>query len=247
MAHADLAQLDAGMILPDQILDQLPKIYAGRRGKVENEFAAIKQTFHIYQLHVQLTVHDAASAEFPCFAAELFIFSGTGKLFRRGGACNQKLASTYGVDIGLPLLFGFSGFFAPVVGFQPCLDAVATFQSPGGGRIVQRLFFKRLFIRRGGCRSCRVLFLNGGFRLIGGWNGVDSGGIGGKGLQLCLRQTYIGALPDDAAEGRALFAAHHDTPSRGKCRSFLGVVKACLNLAMLTESYAKYLFHKIYL
>lgn len=45
---------------------------------------------------------------------------------------------------------------------------------------------------------------------------------------------------------RSLFAAHHDSASGRKRRAFRSVVETCLNLAMFTESYAEYLFHRKY-
>ena len=70
--------------------------------------------------------------------------------------------------------------------------------------------------------------------------------VGSQSLQLGGRQTHIGTLPHDTAEGRSLFAAHHDSASGRKRRAFRSVVETCLNLAMFTESYAEYLFHREY-
>ena len=75
---------------------------------------------------------------------------------------------------------------------------------------------------------------------------MRAGSIGGQCLQLGSGQADIGALPHNTAKGRALFAAYHDPASGRKRGAFRGFVKAGLNLAVLTESYAEYLFHKIY-
>ena len=133
MAHADLTQLDARMILAHQIHDQLAEINARGRGEIEDELAAIVQAFHIHQLHVQSAVHDASAAELPRVTAELFVLRRLGKFLRSGRAGYQKLTAAYRIGVSLPFFLGLSRFLAPVVGFKAGLDAVTAFQRPGGG------------------------------------------------------------------------------------------------------------------
>ena len=52
VAHADLPHFDAGVVLPDQHLDQFPEIHPVFCGKVEDHLGAVKEA-----LHVRLRLH----------------------------------------------------------------------------------------------------------------------------------------------------------------------------------------------
>ena len=54
IAHADLAQLDAGVELGRQILDQLAEVHAVVGCEVEHQLAAVQRVLGIDQLHFQV-------------------------------------------------------------------------------------------------------------------------------------------------------------------------------------------------
>ena len=86
VADADLAQLDAGVVLAHEVLDQLAEVDAGRRGEVKHQLAAIEENFHIDELHVELAFPDARLAK---------LVRGVGQrvvLLRRGQVLVRHLA-----------------------------------------------------------------------------------------------------------------------------------------------------------
>ncbi len=69
MADPHLADLYAGAKFLDHIFDQFAKIHPIFGGKIENNFAAVKKTFDLDQLHRQVVFSDELSA-----AEEVFPF-----------------------------------------------------------------------------------------------------------------------------------------------------------------------------
>ena len=62
VAHADLAQLDAGVEDAGQILDQLAEVHAAVGGEVEHDLGAVEGVFGLHQLHFQPVAGDALLA-----------------------------------------------------------------------------------------------------------------------------------------------------------------------------------------
>ena len=59
VAHADLAQLDAGVEDAGQILDQLAEVHAAVGGEVEHDLGAVEGILGLHQLHFQAVAGNA--------------------------------------------------------------------------------------------------------------------------------------------------------------------------------------------
>ncbi len=74
VAHPDLPQLNAGVVLAHQVLDQFPEIDTGGRRKIENQLAAVEKYLHVHELHIKLALADARLAEAVGVVSEGVVF-----------------------------------------------------------------------------------------------------------------------------------------------------------------------------
>ena len=86
VAHADLAQLDARVEMPGQILDQLAEVHALVRREVKDHLAAVERVLHVHELHVQPVLGDLPLADVECFALPRGVFIAHGAILRRSHA-----------------------------------------------------------------------------------------------------------------------------------------------------------------
>lgn len=75
VAHADLAQLDAGAEGARQIFYQVPEIDAAVGREVKQDLGAVQRVLHVHQLHIQLMLGDAlfAHGEGVLFVVAVFL------------------------------------------------------------------------------------------------------------------------------------------------------------------------------
>jgi len=84
VAHADLSQLDAGVVGLDEVLDQFPKIDTARGGKIKNDLAAIVEHFHVHELHIEVSGVDALAAVDPGLPGKGEVFTTNFVIFVAG-------------------------------------------------------------------------------------------------------------------------------------------------------------------
>ena len=88
VAHADLAQFNAGAVIAHQLLDQIPKINPARSREVEDHLALVEIDLHIHKLHVQVHARHALLAVLAGILGQFVILAADFNVFGRGRTIN---------------------------------------------------------------------------------------------------------------------------------------------------------------
>ena len=89
VAHADLAQLNAGLENTRQTLDQHAEIHAAVGGEIENDFGSVERIFHVHQLHFQLVLGNAVDGDVKRLFFRLLVSLLHGQILLGGDAENR--------------------------------------------------------------------------------------------------------------------------------------------------------------